>query len=105
MVEHLVKVCFPLGDQVATTLDVLADRWQHELRVDRAVALDQSQPEGGWDQLAAGVLHCYILPLDDVVDVSRDRCIGANPVLLHVRNQLRLSEVTRCAGLHVNTSK
>ena len=101
MTQHHRELSLALGNKLAALLYVLPNRGQHQLRVDRTVALDQCLTESSRHELSPRVTHIHVLSLDDVGDVGGDRSVSADAVLLHLRNQLGLGQVTRGRGLRV----
>lgn len=69
-----------------------------ELRVNELVASDQRNPQLSGDHSSAR-LDSHIVALTDVVDVHRNGSIGANPKLLHLRDELTLCQVIWCRSL------
>lgn len=94
MCENPGKISSAFRHHVAALFDVLPDGWQDKLRVYLAIALDKRLTKRCGHENPARVLHSHELPLDNVVDVSGDRGIGAYTVLLHLGNELGLCQVS-----------
>ena len=62
--------------------------------------MNEDYAEVGGDQ-PPPTLNGHVVPCADVVDVDRDGGVCPHPVLLHQRDQIGLSEVSRGRGLSV----
>lgn len=95
MRDNSVEVNETFGNHLAGLLDVLAHLGKHELRVDLTVTFDEGVTERSGHELTTWVPHCHVLPHKDVVDVSRNRGISANAVLLHLGDQVGFRQEAR----------
>mmetsp|Transcript_50722 Transcript_50722/g.126266 ORF Transcript_50722/g.126266 Transcript_50722/m.126266 type:complete len:321 (+) Transcript_50722:264-1226(+) len=92
--DYAALVSATLCDQIALLLDAGPDEGEDQVGVDAVVALHEDRPQLGRHE-PPPLRDLHVVALADVVDVGGDGGVGADAVLLHERDELRLGQVPR----------
>ena len=95
MINYLVEVSFSFGYQLTALFDIRSDLWHYQLWIDLAIPFYERLAELGGHQAPARLFYNHVISLDDIGDVSGNRSICSNSMLLHLGYELSLCKVAR----------